>query len=145
MNNKSKLKKLQNKLTEINHNHPKIDWGGCGTFSYYVSNILDSIGINNQIVYIEEKDTPINAFRCEVKFTHILVKTDYCYIDNHSFYNVNDYKIWNENIRGFETPELKYLDKGKLHEMLDEPRLWNNVFGEEKRYKLSEDLKKLMN
>ena len=144
-NNKRKLKNLKNKLMEINHNHPKIDWGGCGTFSYYVSNVLDEIGINNQIVYIEEKNVPQNAFRCDVKFTHILIKTDYCYIDNHSFYNTNDYKIWDETTRSFKEPELKTLDKTKLHSMLQEPRLWNNVFDEQKRYLLAEDIKKLMN
>ena len=141
MNNKRKLKILQNRIAELNKIHPKIDWGGCGTFSYYISDILDKNNIKNEIIYVIEKEPPVNAFRCDIKFTHVLIKTDYGYIDNHSIYK--KYLIWNEITKSYYEPEFKVLEKPKLGEMLEEPRLWNDVFDADKRKLLEEDIKKI--
>ena len=132
-----KLGLLQNQLNLISSKFPKINYGGCGTFSYYVSEILDKHNINNQIVYFEEKNTPPGSFRCDVKFTHILIKTDYCFIDNIGFYSLHSDNpdSWVNNV--------KLLSKQKLYEMLKETRLWNNIFGEEQRQLLAKEINKI--
>ena len=50
-----KLKLLQDKIKIINNKYPNLNYGACGTFSYYLSETLDKLGIDNQIVYIKEK------------------------------------------------------------------------------------------
>lgn len=121
-----KLGLLQNQIKSINDKFEKINYGGCGTFSYYVSEILDKYGIDNQIVYLEEKKVPPRAFRCDIKFTHIYVHVDKYYIDNNGFY--------------LDAGDVKVLPKEKLKDMLDEPRLWNSEFDEEKRKLLAKEL-----
>jgi len=136
MDDSLKLIILQKNLSEINQKYHHIDYGGCGTFSYYVSEILDKHNIKNQIVYLEEKEPPIGAFRCDIKFTHILVKTEYCYIDVRGYYSLMpEPNSWLNN--------LKFLPKEKLGEMLNESRLWNIFFNEDKRKLLAEDLLKI--
>ena len=127
-----KIRYLQEQIDLIKQKYEKIDHGGCGTFSYYISEILDRSGIENQILYLEETHTPPGSFRCDIKFTHILVKTQYCYIDINGFYSLTETSSWLNS--------LKPLPKNKLGEMLQETRLWNNVFDEKKRKFLAQDL-----
>jgi len=114
------------KIKEINSKYPMIDFGGCGTFSYHLSEKLDSENIPNQIVYIPEKNTPENAYRCDVKFHHILVKVDDYMIDNHGL--------------KFVSNEVLILNKEKLKNMLEDKKLWNNIFPYEQWTYLSDDI-----
>jgi hypothetical protein len=123
----NKLDKIKNSILPLNKIHNKINYGGCGTFSYYLSSKLEELHIEHKIVYLKEKETPPNSFRCDIKFTHILIKIDDYIIDNNNYYYCNNY-------------ELYELEKTKLYNMLKEPRLWNNLFDEEKREKLKNDL-----
>lgn len=122
------LEDISSEIKKINHKYPMIDWGGCGTFSYFLSEKLDSEKIPNQIVYIPEKDTPENAYRCDVKFHHILVKVDDYLLDNHGVYKFSD------------DCELLPLEKEKLKDMLEDKKLWNNVFPYEQWTLLSYDI-----
>lgn len=132
----NKLKCLQEQINLVKQNYERINYGGCGTFSYYVSEILDKYNIKNQIVFLEEKETPIGAFRCDIKFTHILIKTEYCFIDIGGFYPLESSEMdW--------LKLLKPMPKDKLAEMLLESRLWNDTFGSEKRDLLAKDLLKI--
>ena len=125
---------LMNYFNEFNRKYPDIDNGGCGTFSYHVSNLLDSYGIKNEIVYAEEKEVPDGAYRCDVKFEHILIKTEKFVIDNNGVYDLNsDY-----------VKRLKYLKKRKLRKMINDERLWNDKFNHETdKIKLIKDIYKI--
>jgi hypothetical protein len=126
------LNSLEKQILHINQKYDnKIDWGGCGTFSYYLSDTLDRNGIPNQIVYIEEENTSPFAYRCDVKFHHILVQVGDKLIDNHGVRPVNNYQ------------STKPLDKSKLEWMLSDLKLWNNVFPFEKWPDLATDLMKI--
>lgn len=108
---------IENLLTEIkkiNNKYPLIDWGGCGTFSYHLSEKLNSLGIENQIVYTLEKETHKDAYRCDIKFSHIMVKVDEYLIDNKGTATIKE--------------EIFPLDKEKLKSMLDDKKLWNDRF-----------------
>lgn len=135
---KLKLGILHTNLLSIKDRYEKINHGGCGTFSYYVSELLDKYNIENEVVYIEETKTPENSFRCDVKFDHILIKTKYVFIDSPGFYPLE----W-ACLSDFWLNNLKILPKPKLFEMLKEPRLWNKEFDEDKRNLLAEDLLKI--
>jgi hypothetical protein len=112
---------LINYFNDFNQKYPNINNGGCGTFSYHLSNILSKYGINNEIVYKEEINVPENAYRCDVKFEHILVKTDKCVIDNNGTYKLSL----------IEKEDLKPLKKKKLKQMISDNRLWNDMFNHE--------------
>lgn len=105
---------LKKEIRSINHNYEKINYGACGVFSYYLSIVLDKHGIKNKIVYIPEKNTPKGAYRCDVKFEHILVDIGSHVIDNNGFFE--------------KCNNLFDLDRNKLHQMINEPRLWSNEF-----------------
>lgn len=113
-------------IKKINNKYPKIDWGGCGTFSYHLSEKLNELNIKNQIVYTPEKKTPKDAYRCDIKFHHILVKVD-------------DYLIDNYGIRSFEE-EVLPLENEKLKCMLEDKKLWNNIFPHEEWIPLAIDI-----
>jgi hypothetical protein len=114
-------------IQRLNQKYPKIDWGGCGTFSYYLSEKLTNMNIPNEIVYIPEKETPIGAHRCDIKFHHILVKVNDSLIDNYGISPSCNY-------------QTQPLDKSKLHSMLDDKKLWNNVFPHEQWDYLAYDI-----
>lgn len=113
-------------IKKINNKYPKIDWGGCGTFSYHLSEKLNELNIKNQIVYTPEKKTPKDAYRCDIKFHYILVKVD-------------DYLIDNYGIRSFEE-EVLPLENEKLKCMLEDKKLWNNIFPHEEWIPLAIDI-----
>lgn len=113
-------------IKKINNKYPKIDWGGCGTFSYHLSEKLNKLNIKNQIVYTPEKETPKDAYRCDIKFHHIFVKVD-------------DYLIDNYGIRSFEE-EVLPLENEKLKCMLEDKKLWNNIFPHEEWTPLAKDI-----
>jgi hypothetical protein len=72
-------------INYLNRKYPQIDWGGCGVFAYYLSNLLDINGIPNQINFVPEKNTPpVGAHRCDVLFHHILVRVGDLLIDKKS-------------------------------------------------------------
>lgn len=120
------IEKLLEEIEKINNKYPKIDWGGCGTFSYHLSEKLNKSNIRNQIVYIPEKETPKDAYRCDIKFHHILVK-------------VNNYLIDNSGIRNVKE-EVLFLQNEKLKCMLEDKKLWNNVFSQKEWSYLSTDI-----
>lgn len=120
------IENLLEEIEKINNKYPKIDWGGCGTFSYHLSEKLNNLNVKNQIVYVPEKETPNGAYRCDIKFHHILVKVD-------------DYLIDNSGIRNVEE-ELFHLENEKLKCMLEDKKLWNNVFPQEEWSYLASDI-----
>lgn len=125
------LEDISSEIKKINHKYPMINWGGCGTFSYYLSEKLNNENIPNQIVYIPEKDTPENAYRCDIKFHHILVRVDDYLIDNNGFHPLITFD---------KDYEILPLKKEKLKDMLEDKKLWNNVFPYEQWTYLSYDI-----
>lgn len=121
------IKSLESEIKKINHKYPMIDWGGCGTFSYHLSRKLDSENISNEIVYIPEEKTPENAHRCDVRFQHIFVKVGDYLVDNHGYKNISNYKVL-------------ALEKERLKDMLEDKKLWNNIFPHEKWSCLASDI-----
>lgn len=126
----AKIKKLHNEALKLNHKYEnKISNGGCGTFALYFSTLLDRYNIQNSIVYLPETNTPAGAFRCDIKFTHIMVKTPYFYIDNVKLCLF---------IGSLNTIDLS---KDKLRWMLQDHRYWNTkVFLWHWNYSLAEDI-----
>lgn len=122
----NELEKMLSEIKKINNKYPKIDWGGCGTFSYHLSEKLNKLNIKNQIVYIPEKETFKDAYRCDIKFHHIFIKVD-------------DYLIDNYGIRSFEE-EVLTLENEKLKCMLEDKKLWNNIFPYEEWDPLARDI-----
>ena len=120
------IENLLPEIEKINTKYPKIDWGGCGTFSYHLSEKLNKLNVKNQIVYIPEKETPNGAYRCDIKFHHILVKVDNYLIDNSGIRNVEE--------------EVLPLENEKLKCMLEDKKLWNNVFPHEEWSYLASDI-----
>jgi hypothetical protein len=120
------IESLLPQIKKINDKYPKIDWGGCGTFSYHLSEKLNKLNIKNQIVYTPEKETPEGAYRCDIKFHHIFVKVDNYLIDN---YGINSFE-----------KEVLSLENEKLKLMLEDKKLWNNVFPHEKWDPLAKDI-----
>lgn len=120
---------LLSEIQYLNNKYPNIDWGGCGTFSYYLSEKLNNMNIPNEIVYIPEKNTPPNAHRCDIKFVHILVRVTDNLIDNNGIKDVNKYEY-----------EIIPLKNQKLSSMLEDKRLWNNVFPQKKWPYLAYDI-----
>ena len=120
------IENLLPEIEKINIKYSKIDWGGCGTFSYHLSEKLNKLNVKNQIVYIPEKETPNGAYRCDIKFHHILVKVDNYLIDNYGISNVEE--------------EVLPLENEKLKCMLKDKKLWNNVFPHEEWSYLASDI-----
>lgn len=124
---------LADGISTLNQKYKNIDWGGCGTFSYYLSEKLNNMGINNEIVYVPELNPPENCYRCDVKFEHFLVKVDDTLIDNRGFHSISNFSYRNIN-------ETYPLDKDKLREMLEDKKLWNNTFPHENWTYLAYDI-----
>lgn len=101
-------------IQSINNHIPFIEYGGCGTFSYYLHNHLkDKYNIDSEIVYLIG---PEAAIQYDIHFSHILVKIDGIVIDNNGCYDYND--------------NYKKLNQSKLEEMLSIKELWNSKFNE---------------
>lgn len=126
----TKLDSLLEQIKSINNRHSKINYGGCGIFAYYLSFVLDRYNISHQIVYIKERFTDPRAFRCDVKFEHILIDIGDYYLDNNGFHK-----------KKFETYTLY---REKLGEMILEPRLWSNNFNWKLKDNLIQDINKII-
>lgn len=124
------LNKLQQQINQINRKYTNINYGACGIFSYYLSIVLENNKIINRIVYTPEINTPVGAFRCDVKFNHIIIDIGSYYIDNNGIYT-----------KMFGTIPL---DRNKLAEMITEPRLWSNVFDWRQKEYLIQDINKII-
>jgi len=121
------LRTLQLKIEEINNDLPKINHGGCGTFSYHLKKVLDEkYDIKSDIYYIPGDPAAIDY---DILFSHILLKVDDSIIDNNGFYNVNS--PW--------VKDLIPLPETKLKEMIEIPELWNSEFHND------ENINKLIN
>ena len=120
---------LERQILNINSKYDnKIDWGGCGTFSYALSEVLDKNSIPHEIVYVPEESPPPGAHRCDIKFNHILIKIDDILIDS---LGIKKEKTYQQTIK---------LNKFKLKDMLCDKKLWNNIFPHEKWTDLTSDI-----
>jgi hypothetical protein len=116
---------LERQITNINLKYDRlIDYGGCGTFSYALSNVLVDNNVPHELVYVEGPGSP----RCDLKFTHILVKVEDTLIDNHGFWK-----------KGLYHPTYS-LSKYKLGKMLEDKQIWNDKFPHEKWTDLTQDI-----
>lgn len=135
------LSVLKYKLDIINKNFPNIIYGGCGIFSWTLSNILTIKGISNSIVYVLEINTPIGAYRCDVKFQHFFVCVNSgginYYIDNNGIY------LYESIIKVYNAP-IYEIGINKLYSMLEDKRLWNNKFSFSNWNKLSNLMYKII-
>ena len=113
-----KIRKLRKQIKLLNNKYPNINNGACGTFSYYISKVLDKYDIKHDIVYSKEEITPPDAYRCDIKFEHIMIKLQTGYLDNNTLY-----LLFID-----EREEYFFLDKPKLKEMLMDKKLWNDQF-----------------
>ena len=120
------MTKLEHEIRKIDKKYPLINYGACGVFSYYLSMVLDRHGINNNIVYIEEKNVNPLAFRCDIKFDHIMVDIGDYVVDNNGFHKKSN--------------KLLFLDKDKLFYMINEPRLWSDKFNWNLKDSLIQDI-----
>jgi hypothetical protein len=116
---------LERQIKNINLKYDGlIDNGGCGMFSYALSNILMDNNIPHELVYIQGPGSD----RCDVKFRHILVKVEDNLIDNHGFWKKRLYH-----------PTFS-LSKSKLAKMLEDKQMWNDKFPHEKWTELAQDI-----
>ena len=116
---------LEKQIENINLKYDRlIDHGGCGTFSYALSNVLVDNNVPHELVYVEGPGSPW----CDVKFTHILVKVEDTLIDNHGIRNQRKY-----------LPTYS-LSKSKLGKMLEDKQIWNDKFPHEKWDNLTQDI-----
>lgn len=133
---------LDYKLDIINSYFPDIIYGGCGIFAYTLSDIFTKRGIYNSILYVLETETPIGAFRCDIKFTHFFVCirmfNDICYIDSSGICS------YSQVIERYNNAPLYKINNDKLYEMLLEKRLWNNKFSFQNWNKLSNLMYKII-
>ena len=116
---------LEKQITDLNLKYNYlIDHGGCGTFSYALSDVLTRNDVPHELVYVEGPGSD----RCDLKFTHILVKVEDTLIDNHGLWEKRKYH-----------PTYS-LSKSKLVEMLDDKQIWNDKFPHEKWTDLTQDV-----
>ena len=86
------ISKVLEILPTINQKYPHINFGGCGTFSYYLGSVIqEKFNIDPEYVYIESDTPPFGKPDYDVKFSHILLKIDNWLLDNngkyHTYYN----------------------------------------------------------
>ena len=116
MNKIEKLIKIDLNIEKINNEIPDINFGGCGTFSYHLSNTLNGkYGIENEFYYLPGAPA---AIEYDILFSHIVIKVDDYFIDNNGFHNQKS--GW--------CKDLIPLPKDKLEEMINIPELWNSQF-----------------
>ena len=126
---------IVDKLHTINDKYPNINYGGCGTFSYYLSkNIKDKYNIDTEIFYIKCDTPPGLKPDYDISFSHILVKIGDYYIDNN-----NKYEVCYQQNEIFEKIEMS-----KLEEMIKIPKLWNNIYDHSKTDELIKELNYLI-
>lgn len=126
---------IVDKLHTINDKYPNINYGGCGTFSYYLSkNIKDKYNIDTEIFYIKCDTPPGLKPDYDISFSHILVKIGDYYIDNN-----NKYEVCYQQNEIFEK-----LEMSKLEEMINIPKLWNNIYDHSKTDELIKELNYLI-
>lgn len=112
------LRNIQIEIEKINNDLPKINYGGCGTFSYHLNKVLkDKYDINSEIYYLKGDPAAIDY---DILFSHIVLKVDNYIIDNNGFYDYYDYSR--------RVDDIKPLSIDKLEEMLYIPGLWNSEF-----------------
>lgn len=118
---------LKYKINEINEKYPNINYGGCGTFSYYLYKVLkEKYDVNTEIVYVPSPNPPGLKPDYDVKFSHILVKIGDEVIDNNGFHQYSDMCV--------------NLPFEKLEEMVGIPELWNNRFNHQVKNELIKDI-----
>ena len=126
---------IVDKLHTINDKYPNINYGGCGTFSYYLSkNIKDKYNIDTEIFYIKCDTPPGLKPDYDISFSHILVKIGDYYIDNN-----NKYEVCYQQNEIFEKIEMS-----KVEEMINIPPLWNNIYDHSKTDELIKELNYLI-
>ena len=126
------ISKVLEILPTINQKYPDINFGGCGTFSYYLGSVIqEKFNIDPEYVYIESDTPPFGKPDYDVKFSHILLKIDNWLLDNNGKYDTyyNSFKV---------------LPKSKLHEMIHMPELWNNVYDHSNSPNMIKDISKLI-
>jgi hypothetical protein len=123
---------IVSKFPEINSKYDKINYGGCGTFSYHLSKRLkDKYDINSEIIYRKHKDPPGKRPDFDIRFDHIFVKVDHVIIDNNGIYQFDN------------SDKFGSLSFDKLEEMIKIPELWNNTFDHSKTDELVKDIYEL--
>ena len=126
---------IVDKLPTINDKYPNINYGGCGTFSYYLSkNIKDKYNIDTEIYYIKSETPPGLYPDYDISFSHILLKLGDYYIDNNNKYEVS----YQQN------DIFEKLEMSKLEEMINIPQLWNNIYDHSKTNELIKELNYLI-
>jgi hypothetical protein len=111
------LNYLKHRVFEINNKYPNINYGGCGTFSYHLYQVLkNKYNTIAEIVYVPSTTPPALYPNYDIKFSHILVKIGNVLIDNNGTYHIN------------EPENIELLSIQKLKEMISIPELWNNRF-----------------
>lgn len=122
----AKVSNIVDKIKLINNKYPSINYGGCGTFSYYLNKVLkDKYNLDSEIVYIKSDSPPGLMPDYDISFSHIMVKVNDYYIDNNGVY---------------KNCIVEKLDINKLKEMISIPQLWNNVYNHSQTSELIKDL-----
>ena len=81
------LNELMPSILNLNKKYPNINYGGCGTFSYFLHKTLkDKKNIISEFVYTPSLTAPGKRPDYDIKFTHIYVKVGDYYIDNNGIY-----------------------------------------------------------
>jgi hypothetical protein len=135
------LSSLSQKLDIINREFPNIIYGGCGIFAWTLSDILTKRGITNSIVYVLEVNSPVGAYRCDIKFRHFYV---YINIGGKDFYiDSSGVSKYSDIIKMYNS-SLCEVSVNKLYLMLLDKCLWNNKFSFSDWDKLSNLMYKIM-
>ena len=107
----------------INQKYPHINFGGCGTFSYYLGSVIqEKFNIDPEYVYIESDTPPFGKPDYDVKFSHILLKIDNWLLDNNGKYTIGTraaygHRLENQGSENVEIPveTAKNLQSGTYH------------------------------
>lgn len=104
-------RKISRKVYTVNLAVDNIEYGGCGYFALYLHDYLDSIGVENKIIFLSYKrDVP----------KHIVVKVGRSYIDNNMFWAWPSMYLFSKgDITEHSREELVYLLENKK---------WNSRF-----------------
>src|ERR1035437_2719513 len=123
---------LNEKIQLINSKYPNINYGGCGTFSYHLSEHLEKkYNLKSEIVYIVSDAPPGLKPDYDIKFQHILIKIGEHCIDNNGYYKFTSYSQWFQ---------IQKLNKLKLFEMINITQLWNSRFNQQHKNNLIIDI-----
>lgn len=126
---------LADRISNINQKYSSINYGGCGTFSFYLNKSLkENYNIDTDIVYIISDNPPAGKPDYDVKFSHIMIKLDNLFIDNNGIYESSNLPI---------DIILSNLSSNKLEEMINIPEIWNNIFDHTQKENLKNDILKI--